>query len=144
MAKAPGRRGAGASAVFVRVAAAISDDIRRGALRGGDRLPSTRALAEQLSVNRNTIVAAYDELVAQGAAAARGAGGTFVSESLPERAVRRALPAGPRGIPARPGFDIRTVPGIPLAHESGRVRYQLPLGVPDTRLLPKALLSRAF
>ncbi|HSS02381.1 MAG TPA: PLP-dependent aminotransferase family protein [Kofleriaceae bacterium] len=144
MAKMPGRRGAGASAVFVRVAAAISDDIRRGALRGGDRLPSTRALAAQLAVNRNTIVAAYDELVAQGWAIPRGAGGTFVSDTLPERAVRRALPAGPRGIPARPGFEIRAVPGYPLAHETGGVRYQLSLGVPDTRLLPTALLSRAL
>src|SRR5439155_17591563 len=112
MAQAPARRGAGASAMFVQVAAAISDDIRRGALRGGDRLPSTRALAAQLAVNRNTIVAAYDELVAQGWAIARGAGGTFVSDTLPERAVRRALPATPRGIPARPSFETRSLPGF--------------------------------
>src|SRR5439155_17660518 len=119
MAQAPARRGAGASAMFVQVAAAISDDIRRGALRGGDRLPSTRALAAQFTVNRNTIVAAYDELVAQGWAVPRGPRGTFVCETLPERAVRRALPAAPRGVPERPGFDIRAVPA-----------FRLPLG-PD-------------
>src|SRR5436190_2048640 len=50
----------------------------------------------------------------------------------------------PRGIPARPSFETRALPGFPLAHQTGGARYQLSLGVPDTRLLPTALLSRAF
>jgi len=134
--------------MFVRVAAAIADDIRRGALRGGDRLPSTRALAEQFTVNRNTIVAAYDELVAQGWAVTHGPRGTFVCDTLPDRAVRRALPvpAPVRGIPARPGFDVRSVPGFrfPFGPPAERARYQLSSGVPDTRLLPIAMLSGAY
>lgn len=81
-------------AVFVRIAAAIGDDIRRGVLRAGDRLPSTRELARRFGVNRNTVVAAYDELAAQGWIVARGAAGTFVSGELPERPVRRAAPPG--------------------------------------------------
>ena len=138
------RRGAGASAVFVRVAAAISEDIRRGALRGGDRLPSTRALAAQLAVNRNTIVAAYDELVAQGWAVTRGPGGTFVCDTLPERAVRRALPMTPRGMPPRPGFDVRAMPTFRSMFGPAGMRYHLSAGVPDTRLLPSAMLSGAY
>lgn len=130
--------------MFVQVAAAISDDIRRGALRGGDRLPSTRALAAQFTVNRNTIVAAYDELVAQGWAVTRGPRGTFVCDTLPERAVRRALPVTTRGIPVRSGFDMRAVPVYRLPLGPDEVRYQLSLGVPDTRLLPTALLSGAY
>src|SRR6476660_6431011 len=100
------RRGSGSSALFVKVAGAITEDIRRGALQAGDRLPSTRALADQLSVNRNTVVAAFDELVAQGWIVTRGPGGTFVSDELPDRPVRRAPPPAraPRG-----GFDVRSV-----------------------------------
>jgi len=136
------RRGAGASAAFVQVAAAIAEDIRRGALRSGDRLPSTRALAGQLAVNRNTIVAAYDELVAQGWAEARGPGGTFVSEAVPERAARRAAPAS-RGMAARPGFELRAASSNDAVAPTD-ARYQMSVGVPDTRLVPGAMLARAY
>ena len=43
---------------------AISEAIRSGAARNGDRLPSTRVLAKLLQVSRNTVLAAYDELAA--------------------------------------------------------------------------------
>jgi len=94
-------RGTGASSAFVQIAQTIADDIRRGALRGGDRLPSTRDLAAQLAVNRNTVVAAYDELMAQGWVASRGPGGTFVCDALPERGLRRAPPVPAQGLPWR-------------------------------------------
>jgi GntR family transcriptional regulator / MocR family aminotransferase len=44
----------------------LRDQIRGGALRAGTRLPGSRLLACQLGVSRGVIVAAYDELVAQG------------------------------------------------------------------------------
>ncbi|CAN5831336.1 PLP-dependent aminotransferase family protein [soil metagenome] len=135
-------RGAGSSALFVKVAVAIADDIRRGALQAGDRLPSTRALAGQFSVNRNTIVAAYDELIAQGWVVTRGPGGTFVSDELPERTVRSAPVI--RGIAARPGYEVRTLPSVRAPFGPSSVTYHLSGGVPDTRLLPSAMLSRAY
>src|SRR5260221_2130079 len=96
-------RGTGAGAIFVRVADTVAADIRHGVLRAGDRLPSTRDLAEQLGVNRNTIVAAYDELVAQGWATSRGPAGTFVAADLPQRPLRGPGPARARRVngPAR-------------------------------------------
>ncbi len=138
------RRGAGAGALFVRVAGAISDDIRRGALRAGDRLPSTRAVADQLGVNRNTVVAAYDELVAQGWLVSRGPAGTFVAGEVPDRPARRAAKA-PAGAAARPGFELPPV----VAHDRSpagppEARFHVSLGVPDTRLLPHAALARAY
>jgi GntR family transcriptional regulator/MocR family aminotransferase len=136
-------RGAGASAVFVRVAKAISDDIRRGALQAGDRLPSTRALATELGVNRNTVVAAYDELIAQGWVVSRGPGGTFVSDEMPELANRRA-PTVPRGIAARAGYAVRSIELARGPVGSPDMRYHMSIGVPDTRLLPTAMLSRAY
>src|SRR5690349_5351317 len=129
------QRGAGAAAMFVRVADAITKDIRRGALHAGDRLPSTRELARRFELNRNTIVAAYDELVAQGWIVTRGPGGTFVSDEVPDRAVRRA-PAVARGMASRPAFDMRSIPPKPSVRGPGNTRYHLSLGVPDVRLLP--------
>lgn len=57
--------------------------IERGALRAGDPLPPVRALAEQLGVNRNTVVAAYRQLAQGGLLVTRGRGGTRVAERSP-------------------------------------------------------------
>jgi GntR family transcriptional regulator/MocR family aminotransferase len=44
----------------------LVDGILSGALPPGHKLPSSRALAEQLEVSRNTVVLAYQQLVAEG------------------------------------------------------------------------------
>lgn len=68
-------------------AAEIAESVRglreRGALRAGDPLPSVRALASELGVNRNTAVAAYRQLVAAGVAVTRGRGGTRIAGQSP-------------------------------------------------------------
>ena len=138
------RRGAGHDALFVVIAAHFAEEIRRGALRAGDRLPSTRALAAQLDLNRNTIIAAFDELAAQGWVVSRGAGGTFVSDELPERAVRRPASGPDRALAGRPGFEVRAVAPPRAIFGPDDIDYQLSAGVPDTRLLPAGLLARAY
>lgn len=50
-------------------------------LRPGDTLPSVRALAEQLGVNRNTVSAAYLALARAGAVVSRGRAGTTVADA---------------------------------------------------------------
>jgi GntR family transcriptional regulator/MocR family aminotransferase len=137
------RRGQGADAVYVRIATAITRDIRRGVLRGGDRLPSTRAIADRLGVTRNTAVAAYDELLGQGWIETRGAAGTFVAAALPERPVRRAAIAEPLGIAKRAGFDLAPAAAFPTVFD-GTSAYQLSGGVPDPRLFPKTAFARAY
>ncbi len=52
--------------LFLQLASALTDDIRSGRLRPGDALPGTRALAQRLGVHRNTIIAGYRELEAEG------------------------------------------------------------------------------
>src|SRR6478672_10816886 len=95
-------------AVFVQIAAQFTTDIRRGVLRAGDRLPSSRELAGSLGVSRNTVVAAYDELVAQGWAISRGAAGTFVVGELPERPVVKAKTQ--HGLATKPAFAFEPHP----------------------------------
>ena len=55
--------------------------IERGALSAGVKLPSIRQLASQLKVSANTVVSAYDRLVAAGLLESRGTAGFVVSES---------------------------------------------------------------
>jgi DNA-binding GntR family transcriptional regulator len=71
----------------------IADDLRRaiaaGKLPRGARLPSSRTLARELGVSRNSVLAAYEDLAADGVIAGRIGSGTVV----------RAAP--------RPGVDVR-------------------------------------
>jgi GntR family transcriptional regulator/MocR family aminotransferase len=56
--------------------------ILQGTMRSGERLPSTRELAEQLRVSRTVAVLAYEQLLAEGFVAGRAGSGTYVSEGL--------------------------------------------------------------
>jgi GntR family transcriptional regulator / MocR family aminotransferase len=56
--------------------------ILQGTMNGGERLPSTRELADQLHVSRTVAVLAYEQLLAEGFVAGRGGPGTYVSEGL--------------------------------------------------------------
>ncbi|MFN8493758.1 MAG: PLP-dependent aminotransferase family protein [Caldilineaceae bacterium] len=54
-------------------------------LKPGMKLPSTRALADQLHVSRNTVLNAYEQLIAEGYLESIEASGTFVASVLPEQ-----------------------------------------------------------
>ena len=63
----------------------------------GMRLPSTRALAGELGVSRNTVLEAYDQLGAEGYLKSHVGSGTYVAQELPEalRSVRGASRLNP-------------------------------------------------
>nr|WP_041756217.1 PLP-dependent aminotransferase family protein [Bradyrhizobium sp. ORS 278] len=67
----------------LQVHGALRSGIVGGLLASGLRLPSTRALAEQLGVRRNAIVAAYEALLSDGLVEARHGAGTYVAARLP-------------------------------------------------------------
>ena len=84
---------------------AIADRIRRGSLVAGARLPTVRALAEDLGLAANTVAKAYRALEEAGLVQGRGRQGTFVAErlpqSLPERERRLADAPNPSCDPRR-------------------------------------------
>ncbi|MEH0833755.1 PLP-dependent aminotransferase family protein [Pectobacterium cacticida] len=55
-----------------------------GAITAGERLPSSRDVAQQLSLSRNTVLAAYEQLLAEGYIDTRKGSGTFVTAQLPD------------------------------------------------------------
>lgn len=65
--------------VFRQIAEQIVYMIEMGQLDDGDRLPSSRMLADNLHVNRNTVVRAYAELRARGLVARHGRHGMAVT-----------------------------------------------------------------
>src|SRR5688572_2269434 len=134
---------AGDGPKFQRIARAVVDDIRRGRLVAAQRLPGSRALADELGVHRNTVLAALAELEAQGWIVTHPARGTFVAESLPETPVTRA-PATRRH--RKLGFTMPPDPGLSPRHsgEVARGELHLSAGVPDPRLFPVDALARAW
>ena len=125
--------------LFLQLAGAIADDIRRGLLKTGEALPGSRELADSLGINRNTVVASYGELASEGLISTRIGGGTFVamstvdpfaahqpSNEVPTYALRPAECSLPRIGTLQPGTLL------------------LSYGIPDARLFPTAALTRAF
>lgn len=70
----------------------IRGDILSGALRPGEKLPSKRALAENLEVSKITVEAAYSQLLSEGYICSREKVGYFV-ETVERRAPVPAAPA---------------------------------------------------
>jgi GntR family transcriptional regulator/MocR family aminotransferase len=80
--------------------------ILAGRLPGGLKLPSTRALADELMVSRNTVITAYDQLTAEGYIESVEGSGTFVADVLPEQLLTTAaVPAAPTANPRRAATD---------------------------------------
>jgi GntR family transcriptional regulator len=71
----------------------IKDGLRRlmvtGVLREGDRLPSVRQLAAELTINPNTIARAYSELESEGFVCTVTGKGTFVAEGQEQNLARK-------------------------------------------------------
>jgi GntR family transcriptional regulator/MocR family aminotransferase len=72
----------------------LRGDILAGRLRPGARLPATRELAARAAVARGTVVAAFEQLVAEGYAEGSVGSGTYVSRVLPEELLEAGRPAG--------------------------------------------------
>src|SRR5580692_2439209 len=85
----------------------LRENIRRGRLPAGTRLPSTRGLAAELGVSRGVVTEAYGQLGAEGYLETRQGASVRVA-----RAVRAAVPRAP----ARsllPSFPYHFHPGLP-------------------------------
>ncbi|HEU4582876.1 MAG TPA: PLP-dependent aminotransferase family protein [Polyangiaceae bacterium] len=137
---APRRGPRGASELlYVQIVQAVVADIRRGRLLPGQRLPGSRPLAARLGVHRNTVLAAYAELQAEGWIQTDRARQTCVCESLPEPAATSSPRASRHA--AEPGFALDPRTARERAHTTGEL---LSDGTPDLRLTPRVALARAY
>ncbi|TDU82279.1 GntR family transcriptional regulator/MocR family aminotransferase [Kribbella voronezhensis] len=89
---------------------ALHESIRTGRLPAGTRLPSSRSLAKDLGIARNTVADAYGQLVAEGWLTARQGSGTVVAGRAPTLA-GTAKKVPPRPAPTQFRYDL--TPGSP-------------------------------
>lgn len=99
----------------------LRDAIRAGRLPTGTRLPSTRALADDLGVTRGVVVAAYEHMITAGYLVALPGSGTVVAGG--------SVPSAPTPVPPRPDRP-------PVIVDFGA-------GVPDLALFPRSRWLRA-
>jgi GntR family transcriptional regulator/MocR family aminotransferase len=114
--------------LYLQLVQGLVARIQGGSLKPGDPIPGTRALAEQLGIHRNTVLAAFRELVAEGWIDTKVGEGTFVSATPPI--------TSPSRIPPR-----RKASPTPTAPP---VRFQVQTGHPDGRLIPTEAFARAY
>ncbi|MES2017754.1 MAG: PLP-dependent aminotransferase family protein [Pseudomonadota bacterium] len=73
----------GATPMNRQLYALLRDGILGAAISPGVRVPASRALAADLSVSRNTVTYAYDQLIAEGYLETRAGDGTYVADTEP-------------------------------------------------------------
>lgn len=114
---------------------AIRDAILTGRLQPGARLPASRTLARDLGVSRNTVLAAFEQLAAEGYLGGRVGAGSYVSRSLPEEALTARAEAPPRPAGRAPGPSARGRRLVGLARGTARARPFAP-GLPELAAFP--------
>src|SRR5262245_29104074 len=125
----------------------IRGAILRGALPPGMRLPATRTLAADLGVSRNTVMTAFEQLLAEGYVEGRHGSGTYVSPSLPEELLQAppAAAGGPRPSGAGPRLSKRgrAMAAAPTAfHQPRDVPRAFETGLPALDLFPHETWGR--
>lgn len=73
-----------AGTLQARIQQMVAQGILAGRFRPGERLPSSRRMAQHLGVSRITVTLAYTELVADDYLTSKGRSGYFVSDNAPE------------------------------------------------------------
>ncbi|TNE67160.1 MAG: PLP-dependent aminotransferase family protein [Alphaproteobacteria bacterium] len=111
---APGLDAASATPLNEQLAQLLRQTVLKGQIGPGTRLPSSRDLATRLSISRNTVLAAYDQLIAEGYLETRHGAGTFVAADLPDSYMEISpTPApAPAALPRAPGLR-RPLAGMP-------------------------------
>jgi DNA-binding transcriptional regulator YhcF (GntR family) len=82
--------GAAPDPPYEQIRAQVEQQVAGGVLPPGTRLPSVRALAEQLGLAANTVARAYRELEHAGVVTTRGRNGTVVNGDAGDRAAKEA------------------------------------------------------
>ncbi|WP_158220954.1 PLP-dependent aminotransferase family protein [Kineosporia sp. R_H_3] len=135
-----------------RLAALLRTQVTEGRLRPGDRLPPSRALAEDLGLSRWVVTEAYDQLKAEGYLTGRVGAGTVVAPGVTPSGPDTAPPAtsppapggtgGTAGTGTAPTAVLDLSPALPDLTSFPRTAWRAAVGRALTDL-PDADLARS-
>ena len=123
----------GRGPLHAQLTRALKTAVFAGRVHQGSRLPATRQLARELGVSRNTVLAAYEQLRAEGFVDGRVGSGSYVTPPLQALRTVHAVNAtlAPQSEFARRGRMYHDHLSIPGRRIEG-VRYSFQYGVPLT------------
>ncbi len=135
--------------IYIQIANGFIKQISRGSIQSGLKLPGTRTLAKEFNLHRKTVVAAYDELNAQGWIEIIPAKGCFVSSKIPIQKVKNF---GEKKIPfisplKKASFEMagKQVDILDYALvKTNEYTYQFDDGCPDVRMTPIKDFARHY
>lgn len=132
--------------IFVQLTQQIINGIQRGFLVVGSKMPGTRQVSKTLDLHRNTIIAAYDELQAQGWIDIVPNKGTFILQQIKAKAPLLSMhnPISSAQYPVKTGFEIYTSNILDNPFEENTASYFFSDGTTDIRLTQVKSLSLQY
>jgi len=133
----------GKKAYYLRLADAIRQAIKIGQIRPGEYFPSARVLATELQCHRHTVMAAINELMAEGWINSQERKGYIVSKDLPQDYfISRPTAKSPESSPHV--YNIARDIVVPRRNATSGMKYSFQSGMPDLRLFPYDELRSCF
>lgn len=133
--------------VFIQLAQQLINGIQRGFLPVGARLPGTRQVAIELKLHRKTVIAAYEELHAQGWIDIIPNKGTFVLQQnkIKHYTLSKEKPISTAHYPSKTGYDVlrSNILDNPFEENIG-TSYFFSDGTADIRLTQMKSLSLQY
>lgn len=126
-------------AIHKQIEIAIIAHIKKGLLKAGAALPGTRALATLNNINRKTVIQAYENLTAKGWLVTEVKRGTFVADQKTRTPLTTEHP--PEFIDPELQYPPRQLTNF--KHFGDEV-IEFGPGLPDSRLMPFNMISRAL
>lgn len=133
--------------VYVQISQQIINAIQRGYITKGTKLPGTRVFSKALNIHRNTAVAVYNELAAQGWVEILANKGSFVlvPERKKEAIVAHAFQVDQiNRYPDKTGFPFQASFHLASTREYSEAKISINDGQPDLRLHPTHQFSRWY
>lgn len=132
--------------LYLQVAYQLINAIQRGVLVPGIQLPGSREMSAHLNLHRKTVIAAYDEMDAQGWTEVKPNKGTFVCTRF--QAIPRNSTQTHQDLlvsyPNRTGYHFKKSILLDLSIVNTTAQMEFTDGLPDVRLAPLADLSRVY
>lgn len=116
-------------AIYLQITDYIIDLIKNGTLKSGDILPSSRLLALDLGINRNTVIKALDILISEGWLYSEERKALFVSANLPAKERSR---------------NKKDIQKSILQNQEKESVIIFDSGLPDTQIAPMRELASAY
>lgn len=116
--------------VYKQVSEALRQAILSGRLKPGEKLPSTRDLADSVNVSRFTVIRSYEELASQGYIQTISGSGTFVNRQIPKEIAHTSQGNGDG--PSEP----RSLDPIRLSEYGNRIEHNSQIESATKELFP--------